>query len=131
VTTGAVLASRGCPSSCLQTTFHCEHGCKREWVSGGRAGDPAAAYGPLVCNFAEDAGAADANGDAGCSEAGPADACCCQLDVLTQPLCADGQWSCPPGFNRYGGAECTSCPGPCCLSIDAGTELDASDAAAG
>ncbi|MCA9595171.1 MAG: hypothetical protein KC776_17760 [Myxococcales bacterium] len=54
------------------------------------------------------------------------DGCCCQLDQLTMPICTEGQWTCPPGYEFYSTLDCGKRPGPCWLGPGL---LDASDSA--
>lgn len=66
----------------------------------------------------------------GCSS-GPS-GCCCQLDVIKDPVCTGGKWQCPAGYDPVSKEQCIECPGPCCISgpppPDASDDADASDA---
>lgn len=57
-----------------------------------------------------------------CADAATADFCCCQLDVIGPIECVDGKLQCTPGYNSVPLNQCNQCPGPCCPSVDAGSD---------
>lgn len=54
--------------------------------------------------------------------------CCCDTDMMKDPVCTNGQWTCPSGYTGYPGDQCTQACGPCSLPcFDAGPDAGGSD----